>query len=99
MPANSAHASRSVAQRHHWFLYVIFAFFVGLLTFAGARAQTKASDDATFRKLIDGYCSAWSSGDPNNDYTGLIAMDTLTITPAHLVIGAPASALPSACGI
>jgi N-acetylneuraminic acid mutarotase len=36
----------------------------------------------------------FNSSDPNNDYTGLIAMDTLTITPAHLVISAPASAVP-----
>jgi ketosteroid isomerase-like protein len=42
------------------------AFFGGLLTFVGARAEQKAADDATFRKLIDGYCAAWSSGDPNN---------------------------------
>jgi len=40
------------------------AFTGGLLTFAGARAQQRASDDATFRKLIDGYCAAWSSGTP-----------------------------------
>jgi len=46
--------------------YVLIAFFGGLLTFAGARAQQRATDDATFRKLIDGYCAAWSSGDPNN---------------------------------
>jgi len=44
----------------------VLAFFGGLLTFAGARAQQKATDDATFRKLIDGYCAAWSSKDPNN---------------------------------
>ena len=51
---------------HHWVLYVVLAFFGGLLTFAGARAQQKATDDATFRKLIDGYCAAWSSKDPAN---------------------------------
>ncbi|HTP68683.1 MAG TPA: nuclear transport factor 2 family protein [Dongiaceae bacterium] len=66
MPAHPALSARSVAPKHHWLLYVLLAFFGALLTFAGARAQTKASDDATFRKLIDGYCSAWSSGDPNN---------------------------------
>jgi len=52
--------------KNHWLLYVVLAFFGGLLTFVGARAQQKASDDAIFRKLIDGYCAAWSSGDPNN---------------------------------
>jgi len=51
---------------NHWILYVLIAFFGGLLTFAGARAQQRATDEATFRKLIDGYCAAWSTGDPNN---------------------------------
>jgi ketosteroid isomerase-like protein len=51
---------------HHWVIYVFLAFFGGLLTFAGARAQQKASDDTTFRKLIDGYCAAWSSGNAEN---------------------------------
>jgi ketosteroid isomerase-like protein len=48
--------------RWRWMLYVAWAFLGGLLTFAGARAQQRASDDATFRKLIDAYCEAWSSG-------------------------------------
>jgi ketosteroid isomerase-like protein len=48
--------------RWRWLLYVVLAFAGGLLTFAGARAQQRASDDATFRKLIEGYCAAWSSG-------------------------------------
>ncbi|HKM82617.1 MAG TPA: nuclear transport factor 2 family protein [Terriglobia bacterium] len=52
--------------RHHWILYVLIAFFGGLLTFAGARAQQKATDTATFRKLIDNYCAAWSSGNSAN---------------------------------
>jgi hypothetical protein len=43
---------RAAGPRPHWFIYVAVAFFGGLLTFAGARAQQKASDDATFRKLI-----------------------------------------------
>jgi ketosteroid isomerase-like protein len=54
------------APRHHWLLYVLLAFFGALFTFVGARAQQKASDDTTFRKLIDGYCAAWSSGNPDN---------------------------------
>ena len=63
----SAHLTRPTAKpRNHWILYVFLAFFGGLLTFAGARAQQRATDDATFRKLLDGYCAAWSSGDPNN---------------------------------
>src|SRR6266404_3882971 len=48
--------------RWRWLLYVALALVGGLLTFAGARAQQRASDDATFRKLIDNYCAAWSSG-------------------------------------
>jgi ketosteroid isomerase-like protein len=52
----------SVRGRGHWLLYVALAIFGGLLTFVGARAQQKASEDATFRKLTDDYCAAWSSG-------------------------------------
>jgi ketosteroid isomerase-like protein len=48
--------------RWRWLLYVVLALAGGLLTFVGARAQQRASDDATFRRLIDGYCAAWSSG-------------------------------------
>ena len=58
--------ARTVKPGNHWILYVLIAFFGGLLTFAGARAQQRATDDATFRKLIDGYCAAWSTGDPSN---------------------------------
>jgi ketosteroid isomerase-like protein len=48
--------------RWRWLLYVALAFAGGLLTFVGARAQQRASDDATFRRLIEGYCAARSSG-------------------------------------
>jgi ketosteroid isomerase-like protein len=48
--------------RWRWLLYVALAFAGGLLTFVGARAQQRASDDATFRRLIESYCAAWSSG-------------------------------------
>jgi len=48
--------------RWRWLLYVAAALAGGLLTFAVARAQQRASDDATFHHLIDGYCAAWSSG-------------------------------------
>ena len=57
---------RRSAPRHHWTLYVALAFFGALFTFVGARAQQKASDNATFRKLTDAYCAAWSTGDPDN---------------------------------
>jgi ketosteroid isomerase-like protein len=66
MPVRADNTPRPARPNHHWILYVLLAFFGGLLTFAGARAQQKATDDATFRKLIDGYCAAWSSKDPNN---------------------------------
>jgi ketosteroid isomerase-like protein len=49
-------------ERWRWLLYVALARAGGLLTFVGARAQQKATDDATFRKLIDEYCTAWSTG-------------------------------------
>jgi ketosteroid isomerase-like protein len=50
------------SERWRWLVYVAFALIGALLTFAGARAQQKATDDATFRKLIDDYCAAWSTG-------------------------------------
>ena len=52
--------------RWRWTLYVLLALFGASLTFVGARAQQKASEQATFRKLIDDYCAAWSSGNPDN---------------------------------
>jgi ketosteroid isomerase-like protein len=54
------------SRRFRWVFYVLLALAGGSLTFVGAYAQQKASDDATFRKLIDGYCAAWSSGNPDN---------------------------------
>jgi ketosteroid isomerase-like protein len=56
----------SKLRHHRWVLYVVLAFVGGLLTFVGAMAQQKASDDARFRKLTDAYCTAWSSGSPAN---------------------------------
>src|SRR5215467_4755107 len=61
--SRNTHARKS--ERFRWILYVVFAFAGALLTFVAARAQQKASDDATFRKLIDAYCAAWSSGNPD----------------------------------
>jgi len=49
-------------ERWHWLLYVVLALAGGLVTFAGARAQQKATDEATFRKLTDDFCAAWSTG-------------------------------------
>jgi ketosteroid isomerase-like protein len=66
MSSISHSSTRSTAPRHHWFVYVVLAFLGAFVTFAGARAQQKASDHATFRKLIDNYCAAWSSGSTAN---------------------------------
>jgi ketosteroid isomerase-like protein len=66
MPGQTQADSRAGVLRHHWILYVVLAFAGGLLTFVGAMAQQKASDDATFRKLTDAYCVAWSSGNTAN---------------------------------
>jgi ketosteroid isomerase-like protein len=52
--------------QYQWIFYVVLALFAGLLTFAGARAQQLASDDATFRKLTNDFCAAWSSGNTAN---------------------------------
>jgi ketosteroid isomerase-like protein len=65
----SSDTSRPVSFRSHswkWVLYVVLALFGGSLTFVGARAQQKATEEATFRKLIDDYCAAWSSGNPDS---------------------------------
>jgi len=53
---------RNRSERWRWLLYVAVALAGAMLTFVGARAQQKASDDATFRRLIDSYCAAWSTG-------------------------------------
>lgn len=66
MSVNSRNTPRSSGPRHHWILYVLLAFFGALVTFAGARAQQRATDDATFRKLTDDYCAAWSTASPAN---------------------------------
>lgn len=51
-------------ERWRWLLYVAFAVGGALLTFAAARAQQKATDYSTFRKLTDEYCTAWSTNNP-----------------------------------
>jgi ketosteroid isomerase-like protein len=59
-------ATRGSGPRHHWVVYVAIAFAGALLTFAGARAGQRATDDSIFRKLTDDYCAAWSSGNLDN---------------------------------
>jgi len=61
-PVGTSHSVAKV-ERWRWLLYVALALFGALLTFVGARAQQKATDTATFRKLIDDYCAAWSTAD------------------------------------
>ncbi len=62
MIASMGRVARNHAERWRWLLYVALAIVGALLTFVGARAQQKATDDATFRKLIDDFCAAWSTG-------------------------------------
>jgi ketosteroid isomerase-like protein len=56
----------SRVHRLRWVLYVVLALVGGSLTFVGAHAQQKATEEATFRKLLDNYCAAWSTGNPDN---------------------------------
>src|SRR6267378_5019965 len=62
MTASVGRAVHKNAERWRWLLYVALAIVGALLTFVSARAQQKATDDATFRKLIDSSCEAWSTG-------------------------------------
>ena len=66
MVLNRENANARHGEGWRWLLYVVLAIAGGLLTFVGARAQQKATDDATFRKLIDDYCAAWSTGNADN---------------------------------
>jgi ketosteroid isomerase-like protein len=66
MVLQTENAIARYGERWRWLVYVALALAGGLLTFVGARAQQKATDDATFRKLIDAYCAAWSSGNADN---------------------------------
>ncbi len=61
MTASTEESVQRTAAGWRWLLYVALAIVGALLTFVGARAQQKATDDATFRKLIDSYCVAWST--------------------------------------
>ncbi len=51
-----------VQHRQRLPLYAAAIVALALMTFAGARAQQSAGDDAMFRKLTDEYCAAWSTG-------------------------------------
>src|SRR5258708_16604397 len=62
MTASMGRPVHNNAERWRWLLYVALAIGGALLTFVGARAQQKAAEDTAFRKLIDSYCEAWSTG-------------------------------------
>lgn len=66
MPSQTDGVSFSKVERWRWLLYVGLALFGALLTFAGARAQQKASERATFQKLVNEYCAAWSAGNADS---------------------------------
>ena len=61
-PAAPSHSAAKV-EHWRWLLYVALALVGALLTFVGARAQQQATDAANFRKLIDDYCTSWSTLD------------------------------------
>jgi ketosteroid isomerase-like protein len=62
MTASMGRAVHKNAERWRWLLYVALAIAGAMLTFVGARAQQSAAEDTAFRKLIDSYCEAWSTG-------------------------------------
>ena len=62
MTALKQNSIRRPCSGWRWLIYVAFALAGALLTFVGARAQQKATEDARFRKLIDDLCAAWSTG-------------------------------------
>jgi ketosteroid isomerase-like protein len=62
MTASMESSIRRSYSGRRWLIYVAVALAGALLTFVGARAQQKATDDAKFRKLIDDLCLAWSTG-------------------------------------
>src|SRR5262245_58056167 len=51
MSLDTSRGSSSALSRWKWVLYVALALFGGSITFVAARAQQKATEEATFRKL------------------------------------------------
>ena len=43
-------------------LFAALALITASFFFVAAHAQKSSADDATFRKLVDDYCAAWSTG-------------------------------------
>src|SRR3981189_1374437 len=62
MTASMGSFVRKNAERWRWLVYAALAIAGALLTFVGARAQQEATDNGNFRKLVDSYCAAWSTG-------------------------------------
>jgi ketosteroid isomerase-like protein len=62
MARSTSNGVGTAGGRWRWTLYVVLALAGALLTFVGARAQQKATDDAKFRKFVDDLCAAWSTG-------------------------------------
>jgi ketosteroid isomerase-like protein len=62
MTASNENPVQSSSSGWRWLTYVALALAGALLTFAAARAQQQATDQAKFRKLIDDLCVAWSTG-------------------------------------
>ena len=55
------------SRKNRWLFYGALAIVLGLLSIGGVRAlPSGGGDDATFRKLVDDYCAAWSSGNTDN---------------------------------
>jgi ketosteroid isomerase-like protein len=53
-------------RKNRWSPYTALTIIIALLSFTAARALPSGSDDASFRKLIDDYCAAWSTGNTDN---------------------------------
>ena len=64
--ANNSVLDRTSRRRARLLLCAGFGLGVVLLTFGVTRAQKRVNDDAAFRKLIDDYCAAWSTGNTDN---------------------------------
>lgn len=62
MPLLEHSSPRYRSPRRRWLTYICIALGFTFLALAATRAQQNAGDDATFRKLIDDYCAAWSTG-------------------------------------
>jgi ketosteroid isomerase-like protein len=58
--------SRRARQHYRWRCYAALVLVGALMTLTAARAGKNSGDEATFRKLTDDYCAAWSTGNTDN---------------------------------